>query len=134
MLSKQWQHELFKYDPIHGDNGDDGDDVDDGDDGDDGDDSDDGDDGVCMMTKCTEVVVSCLAAVCDSRQYLVSFLSQVIGLEQGESSNRENMAFIIPLQLSSELCSKNFPKQTNIGLACQGAVLPGILHHMNSHH
>ena len=65
------------------DEGGDGDDVDDVDDVDDGDDSDDGDDGVCMMTKCTEVVVSCLAGLCDSRQYLVSFLSQVIGLEQG---------------------------------------------------
>ena len=33
MLSKQWQHELCKYDPIHGENGDDGDDGDDVDDG-----------------------------------------------------------------------------------------------------
>ena len=126
------------------DEGGDVDDVDDGDDGDDvydvddGDDSNDGDDGVCMMTKCTEVVVSCLAGVW--LQTIFSVIpSQVIGLEhrqreRAQSNNRENMAFIIPLQLSSELCSKNFPKQTNIGLACQGAVLPGILHHMNSHH
>ena len=49
-------------------------------------------------------------------------LSQVIGLEhrEGESSNGGNMAFIIPLQLSFELCSKNFQKLTNIGLACSG--------------
>ena len=116
-----------------GDDVDDADDGDDVDDGDDGDDSDDGDDGVCMMTKCTEVVVSCLAGLW--LQTIFSVISEPGNWPgTGGSTTRENMAFIIPLQLSSELCSKNFPKQTNIGLACQGAVLPGILHHMNSHH
>ena len=85
------------------------------------------------MTKCTEVVVSCLAGVV-TPDNIKCHSEPGNWPGTGESCNRENMAFIIPLQLSFEPCSKNFPKQTNTGLACRGSVLPGILHSMNSHH